>query len=989
VIVDTLSFFESVLPGAGPYYLVIFAKGKPLPAHRSYATLPELAAAAAEFDQKPGLSVYFACASYNEPFVTVEVDGVEKRKYRIEPNWQRAKALWCDIDCGEDKAAAGKGYATKLEAWQAIEQFCLDTDFPKPMVVDSGGGLHCYWPLTKAIMPAKWQILAGTLKSALQHFGVKADPSRTADFASILRPPGTHNKKDDKARPVSVKLLSVDLDPADLAQTLARIVDTFHVKREHVVRHPPPVSPSINDDLLAHLPVQVPSSALEVAAKCQQFRMIRDTGGQVGYDHWRGGAGIFKHCIEGAEMFHKWSQGDPNYDTYTAQVKVDTWSTGPTTCEFFDNANPGGCEGCEYKGKIKSPIMLGRQVPEPEEQVMEVVVNDAPEQITVPPLPENYQWANNYLIHYVQSKDGLLEPFKFSRTLYYPYQRVRTEQAMYATMIRAHMPDGRLREFAVDTANLAAPADLMKVLAGKGEIFAINHKDSAMHHSAYLRDSLEALKRQAEEANTIMHYGWQDDGTFLVGERLYKPDGTMIRVLLGANAASCADHFPDPVGTLEGYADAVNRVYKDPRMLPLQYAFSSGFGSILSVFGEHTYHGLLFCLTGGATGKGKTTVAKASLYGFGDAEKMTIGAQKFTVNYPPLRMGAYHNLPVLLDEMTSIKENILSDMAYMVAQGIDKGRAQMRNGIAVQGKLATWRLSAFLTANTNMYTILSAHAANTQAEAVRVLQISVDDYDIPKFDDKAFVSTALGDMADNAGCAGEAFIKYVVENREQVKHAVRKTMETLNGAIRDERLRFYVNHAATTLVAAKINKHLGVADFDTAALAKFAVQLIRSAAGEAQEVNNQSPERAFAKLLSEMSPRIIQTYEMRSAKDGRGPEQVQRPVGSPAGRYVLGLPGKSSEYDGRLYLSKADVMDWWHVRNRFDRKVLYDYLQDEGVLLAKEERVNLGQGTNLPPSPSFCIVIDASKWANILPVTNSQLSLVSGRKSDTAEAKRV
>jgi hypothetical protein len=969
---DTLSFFESVLPATGPYYLVLFAKGKAAPAHKSYATLQELADAAAHFDKNPNLSVYFACASYLHPFIEVG----DKKQYRKEPNWNRAKALWCDIDCGADKAAAGKGYATKQEAWTAVKEFCNLTGFRIPLVVDSGNGLHCYWPLTKAITAPKWQVLAGALKAALAHFDVKADPSRTADFASILRPPGTHNKKGD-TKQVKVRLERGDpFDPAHMAKKLAEIVDTFHVKREHIVQRAAPPS-DLNDDLTAHLAPQIPVSALEVAARCQQFRAIRDMGGKVSYEHWRGGAGIFKHSIEGAEMFHKWSQGDPNYDTYTAQVKVDTWTTGPTTCEFFENANPGGCDGCEYRGKIKSPIMLGRMVPEPAEQPIEIVVEGNVEEAAVPAMPPGYQWENEHLIRYLPNKDDVLEGHKFSKTLYYPFQRVRTEQGMYALMIRSHLPDGRVREFALDTTNIASTADLMKTLAGKGEIFVTNARDSAMHHSAYLRDSLEALKRQAEEANTIMHFGWQDNGCFLMGERLYKPDGTVQRVLLGANAASCSDHFPDPVGTVNGYADAVNAVYANGRMLPMQYAFSSGYGSVLSVFGEHTYHGLLFCLTGSSTGKGKTTVAKASMYGFGDAEKMTIGAQKFTVNYPPLRMGAYCNLPVLLDEMTSIRENILSDLAYMVAQGIDKGRAQMKNGVAVQQKLATWRLSAFLTANTNMYTILSAHAANTQAEAARVLQISVDDYDIPRFEDKTFVANKLTQMAENAGCAGEAFVKYVVENRGEVQLAVRRMMEQLNSIIMDERLRFYVNHAAATLVAAQINQKLGIAEFDVQALAKFAIQLIKRAAGEAEEVNHQSPERAFASMLTELSPRIIQTFELRGPKDGRGPEPLPRMNGIPAGRYVQGLAGRPSEFDHRLFLVKNEVMDWWHVKNRFDRKMLYDYLQAEGVLVKKEERVNLTQGTTLAPVPAFCMVIDASKWANLIPVSNNQgLSLV-------------
>lgn len=981
---DTLSFFETVLPETGPYFLVIFVEGRAQPAHISCASIQELADQAAKYDAKRGVSVYFACSSYKEPSVQVG----EKKKYRVEPNWNRAKALWCDIDVGEDKAAKGKGYATKQDAANALVEFCEATGFPQPMIVDSGGGFHCYWPLTKAIVPTKWQALAGTLKAAFQHFGFKVDPTRTADFASILRPVGTANKKTEPGEPVFVRKHISPLDPVDLASKLQSIVDTFHVKREHVQRPSALPPPGLNDDLIAHLPSQIPSSALRVAENCQQFRMIRDQHGDVGYEHWRGGAGIFKHCIEGAEMFHKWSQGDARYDQYSTQVKVDTWSTGPTTCDFFEQANPDGCAGCPHQGKVKSPIILGRFEPPPEEQPIEVMVEGEKQESTIPALPSGYKWEDDYLVRYIQDKDGYLQAHKFSATLYYPYQRVRNESGNYAVMLRAHLPDGRIREFCVETSNVAAPADLMKVLAGRGEIFATTQKDSAMHHSAYLRDSLEALKRQAEEANTLLHFGWQEDGSFLAGERLYKRDGTIQRVLLGGNAASVADHYPDPIGTLDGYAQAVNQVYNDQSMVPLQYAFSSGYGSILSVFGEPTYHGLLLCLVGEKTGRGKTTVAKAALYGFGDAEKITMGARGFTTNGVGLRMGSYHNLPVLLDEMTGIKPDALSDLAYMVAQGIDKGRAQMRNGVAVQAKLATWRLSAYLTANRNVYTKLAGHAGNTEAQAVRLLQILVDEYDIKEFDDKMFVGKMLGQMADNMGCAGDAFIRYVVEHRGEVQNTVRNAMQQINERVQDQRLRFYVNHAATTLVATQITNKLGITEFDLGELSKFSIQLIRRAAGEAQETNATSPDKAFANMLADLSPRIVVSMSMRSEKDA---EQVQRPQGSPAGRYVTGIPGRPSACDHHLYLRKSEITMWWHKTNNYSLKSLYDYLRDEGVLLDADRNVNLYQGTQLGvPGGVDCIVVDASKWVNLLPVSgNTNFSVVPGGKSAQGGQKAV
>jgi hypothetical protein len=81
-----------------------------------------------------GIDVYFACAEYQTP------------DSRAAANASGAYSFWMDIDCGEDKAAAGKGYATVEEAEEALRKFCKDAGLPQPThIVHSGGGLHSYW----------------------------------------------------------------------------------------------------------------------------------------------------------------------------------------------------------------------------------------------------------------------------------------------------------------------------------------------------------------------------------------------------------------------------------------------------------------------------------------------------------------------------------------------------------------------------------------------------------------------------------------------------------------------------------------------------------------------------------------------------------------------------------------------------------------------------------------------------------------------------
>jgi hypothetical protein len=43
------------------------------------------------------------------------------------------------------------------------------------------------------------------------------------------------------------------------------------------------------------------------------------------------------------------------------QRRLDGWRVGPTTCKAFESLNPEPCQTCPYKGKITSPIVLGRR----------------------------------------------------------------------------------------------------------------------------------------------------------------------------------------------------------------------------------------------------------------------------------------------------------------------------------------------------------------------------------------------------------------------------------------------------------------------------------------------------------------------------------------------------------------------------------------------------------------------------------------------------
>jgi hypothetical protein len=211
---ETNHFLRRILPEKGIHQATIINDGRAR--NIPCGSLEDLTSKILKCDQL-GQSIYHACAAY------------ENDKSRKADNAKSMKALWLDIDCGAEKAKTGAGYRTKVDAALALRTFCKALGLPKPMIVDSGGGLHVYWPLKTAKSADHWKATADKLKRATKALGFRADHSRTADAASVLRPVGTHNRKYDPPRRVALLCDAGDVDP-DLFKAA---LDSFLGKPRH------------------------------------------------------------------------------------------------------------------------------------------------------------------------------------------------------------------------------------------------------------------------------------------------------------------------------------------------------------------------------------------------------------------------------------------------------------------------------------------------------------------------------------------------------------------------------------------------------------------------------------------------------------------------------------------------------------------------------------------------------------------------------------
>ena len=67
---------------------------------------------------------------------------VEAKNRKVD-NVSHLGSLFLDLDCGPMKE-----YATQAEAFTSLKNFCKTLKLPKPLIINSGRGVHVYWPLS-------------------------------------------------------------------------------------------------------------------------------------------------------------------------------------------------------------------------------------------------------------------------------------------------------------------------------------------------------------------------------------------------------------------------------------------------------------------------------------------------------------------------------------------------------------------------------------------------------------------------------------------------------------------------------------------------------------------------------------------------------------------------------------------------------------------------------------------------------------------------
>ena len=356
---DTKEFLETLLPEEGVKFVARWFDipdhpRKGIFMHKPFYDLEEMADNI-KWHASKGNTVYHACSTYKEIKYLTTKNGKQVPAGRTKDNALAARALWLDFDVGKE---AAHSYTSKKEAVDSLAAMIKELNLPIPMIVDSGNGVHAYFLLEEALPRNEWDDLANLFRTTCDNFGLKYDPSRSSDIASILRPPGTFNLKNPaNPKPVAIKREGVRRPAEFYSSTFQAYLDEHGISVMPIKRQD---FGGLNNDLIVN--IEYPDShAAVIVQHCQQLRQFSENGGSS-EPIWYACLGLLKHCVDGEVAAHEWGAKHKDYDEAATQAKMDQWDFGPPTCDKFRDINAEGCAGCERN--CKSPIQLGHVMPE-------------------------------------------------------------------------------------------------------------------------------------------------------------------------------------------------------------------------------------------------------------------------------------------------------------------------------------------------------------------------------------------------------------------------------------------------------------------------------------------------------------------------------------------------------------------------------------------------------------------------------------------------
>lgn len=929
---DTKTFLETTLAESGYFCVFAVNKGGHL-VQKFYDSLDAVVDTAQSLDGN-GYDTYFALGTF--------ADG----KSRKATNVLEMRSFFLDLDCGPTK-----DYPTQTEALAALRKFCKQVGMPRPTIVNSGRGIHVYWPLIEPVARDAWIPVAQQFKRVCAANNMKCDPAVPADAARVLRIPGTHNYKDDPPHPVAI--VGSPGDPI----TFATFCDVLNeVDDSTVLRGPTKYTPAEADSFMQALTGSFVSRFKTIMMRsasdsgCAQLQHAVVEQSNLSEPLWRATLSIAKFCVDGSKAIHKVSEKHPEYTYEATESKADLIK-GPYLCSRFDEYNPGVCPECKHWNKIKSPIVLGREVQEADESDNVVVQkpfgipNAAPVQFSIPKYPHPYfRGKSGGVFKRVTDDSGdEKEKLVYYNDLYV-LRRLKDPDAGESIVMRLHLPKDGVREFTIPLTAVGTKDEFRKYLAMQG--VAVLNVTELMEYTMRWVSELQ-FAAEADEARR--QFGWTDDaGTSFVvgGMEIYKD-----RVEINSPSAATVQLFPmfTPRGTFDGWKQ-IMQFYNRPGFEMHQFMIGMSFGAPLMHF--QPLNAAAFHVYSKGSGLGKTTAMMAGASVWGDPDLLVM-QERDTYNSKMNRSEVYKNIICYMDEMTNTSPKDLSDWAYQLPAGLQRNRMSSKGNVErARGK--PWKTFFGTTGNTAMVERISLYKALPQAEAQRILEYRAQPI---AFDTKSETDTLSANIKENYGHAAVPYMQYLMNNLDAAKELCVATQSRIDEAagLKAEN-RFWSVLVSRTLAGLILAKKAGLLDWDIPAVSQWAIQMLKDARASMSDVAT-DVETLLAEYLAEHYNSILRIRSTEDLRKNSGVDNIIHPQAIPRGDQFVAR----YEYDvKKLYLLPKPLRAWCG-KQQINYSGFIDGLR-LGRTKARKEKMRLTRGTYSALPPADVVVLDCTEF---------------------------
>ena len=804
---------------------------------------------------------------------------------RTHENVDAMKSFWVDIDCGPGKSQIDEttkrptGYETQLDGLNALREFCTKTGLPRPLLVNSGNGIHAYWALTEEMPADAWDVVAKQFRASCIQHNFYID-TKVFERSRVLRQIGTFNFKGDlRGEPAKPVELISKAGPFDisvirdaLGVTVSEPATLFGAPKRKLTA------------LGAALAANVDSSFTKIMQRtskgegCQQLADCYINRATLPEPRWFDALSVAKFCNDRDTAIHKLSHGHPDYDPDAVERKIKGIK-GPHTCAEFEVNNPGGCDECPHKGGIRSPIVLGKviarssgvvTVEEPVDEDGEE--KELPVTHVIPEFPFPYFRGKNCGIYVTQDGEDA-EPLLVYEHDLYVVKRMNDPTHGDIVVLRLHLPKDGMKEFVVSNVQLVDKKELCKTLASYG---VVCNERKFVYLMMYLQASVKAFQERERVEKMRLQFGWSDnDSKFILGEReitagstYYSPPSSMTRDMAGYLHAK---------GDFEVWKSVFN-LYNRPGMEPHAFAALTAFGApLLKFLGQK---GALINLINNKSGTGKSTVLYMcnSVYG---APVELASTWQDTLAAKIHKLGVLNNLPFTIDEMTNMEAKDFSTLAYSISQG--RGRDRMKQSSnELRVNVTSWATIALCSSNSAFAEKLTGGKNNPEGELMRLLEYSIDHTTaIPTAEAKHAFDHLL---RENYGHAGDRYISWLVANKEEATNSALEIQAKIDSESKlSQRERFWSATISSNLAGGLIAQRLGLHDYDLKAIYTWAMSTLIPSLRD----SSSAPISDVSAIIGDYIHRHIQNVLVVDGEIDRRTSKFSTPLVEPKGSLLI------------------------------------------------------------------------------------------------------